>query len=253
MICLMTDFGIDDIYVGIMKGVIKNIAPEVPIIDLTHSIEPYNIMQAGFVLSQALPYFPENTIFITVIDPGVGTDRASIICRIDNKSVICPNNGILTYISQKYEITDCRTIAPNIFCKQISNTFHGRDVFAPFAAKYFVNKSIMYELEEFPQDRIVIKKEFLPVLTDDKLEGQIAHIDRFGNLITNIEPVKPISYFKYKFHEFETISKKFYDVEVGEPLVYIGSSGYYEIAVNSKNAKKYFNAKIGDRITAVLK
>jgi S-adenosyl-L-methionine hydrolase (adenosine-forming) len=250
MIGILTDFGIDDIYVGIMKGVINSIAPNASIVDITHSIEPYNLLQGSFVLNKAFAYLPDNMIIVAVIDPGVGSDREPIACLIDNKIIVCPNNGIITYLMQRFKIKESYLINPELLNQKISNTFHGRDVFAPFAAKIYNNREILSDFEKFPIDKIKIIDNFLLQKIANKLIGQIAHIDRFGNLISNIEPDFNITRMRYKFHEFESFSKTYSDVDAGSPLIYVGSFGYYEIAVNSKSAKKYFNARIGDKITA---
>ncbi len=248
MIGLLTDFGIDDIYVGIMKSVIHRIAPTANIVDITHSIEPYNLLEASFILNQAFPYLPEGIIIVAVIDPGVGSEREPLVCKIDNKYVICPNNGIITYLTQKYELNECYEINPDILNQNISNTFHGRDVFAPFSANIFNDREIINKFKPFPLEKIKRIDNFLLTKEDNKLLGQVVHIDRFGNLITNIEAGAPITNIRYKFHEFESASKTYSDVKIGSPLVYVGSFGYYEIAINSKSARKYFNAKIGDKI-----
>ena len=250
MICLLTDFGLNDVFVGIIKGVIYKIAPDSTIVDLSHSIEPFNIRQSSFLLEQSFKYFPAKTIFIVVTDPTVGSERESIVSKIDNKYVICPNNGILTNLMSNHKTQSAKIINDKYSISKKSNTFLGRDVFAPFAANLRNNFDIMNDLEDLELNKIINYPEYFPIQLDNSIIGEIVHIDRFGNLITNIESDNHIKGFKYKFFEFPNISNTFSDVVVGSPLIYIGSSGYYEIAINTQNAKKYFSAKMGDKITA---
>ena len=140
IITLTTDFGIRDTYVGIMKGVILGINPNVQVVDLTHAVPPQDIYETAFSIYAAHNYFPKGTIHVIVVDPGVGSDRRAIACQTDNASFVCPDNGVLSYLLQSTEDEEAQSInAVEIQNKayhlpEVSNTFHGRDIFAPVAA-----------------------------------------------------------------------------------------------------------------------
>jgi len=249
VISLLTDFGLDDNYVGVMRGVILNIDPKAKILDLTHNVERHNIIQAAFLLKGSFKYFPKKTIFLVVVDPGVGSRRKAVIVKTKDYVFIGPDNGVLslalsqTKIEKIIEITNKR-----YFIKPVSDTFHGRDIFSPVAG--FLSGGI--PIEEFGRKIDKLKSLNLPKvdIKDDLLGGEIIYVDRFGNLITNIEKGSFYDFVnkkKFKIHFkrgiFERINKSYTQTDTGRPLVIWGSFGNLEISVNRGSAKDYFKVK----------
>ena len=257
IITLTTDFGIRDTYVGIMKGVILGINPDVQIVDLTHAIPPQDIHEAAFTIHAAHRYFPNGTIHTIVVDPGVGTDRQAIICEIDGTFFVCPDNGVLTYLLQNISNKAERAMKavaiqnPDYFLPEVSNTFHGRDIFAPVAAHLSLGVPLtnigppMQDLVEFPI--------LTPQVSGRTITGHIVKIDRFGNGITNIsESTLSDDAASYEIRVGNTrlkqINRAYAASEVGEPLAIIGSYGLLEIAINGGNAEISLGLKWGDTV-----
>ncbi|MFQ5443458.1 MAG: S-adenosyl-l-methionine hydroxide adenosyltransferase family protein [Nitrospinales bacterium] len=184
IITLTTDFGLHDPFVGIMKGVILNIIPDVELVDITHQIDPQNVLQAALVLQTAHSYFPDETVHLVVVDPGVGSNRRSIAARIGAYTFIAPDNGVLTPI---LKADACRTFElteQKYFLETISSTFHGRDIFAP-AAAWAAKGTELSEMGRPIDDPVTLDLPD-PVFQNGILTGQIVYIDRFGNLMSNI-------------------------------------------------------------------
>jgi S-adenosylmethionine hydrolase len=254
IISLLTDFGLEDNYVGVMKAVILRINPSAQILDLTHNVKRHNIIEAAFLLKGSFKYFPEGTIFLVVVDPGVGSKRKAIIVKTKDYTFIAPDNGVLsptlkeTSVNRIIEITNKR-----YFLKPVSDTFHGRDIFSPIAA--FLSKGI--PLESFGREIREFKDLEIPEvkIKDNKLLGEIIYIDGFGNLISNIQ--RDIFYDflgnkKFRIHfkgeVFKKINRSYAEMVEGKPLVIFGSFDSLEISVNRGNAKDYFRAKEKDKI-----
>jgi S-adenosyl-L-methionine hydrolase (adenosine-forming) len=261
LIVLMTDFGINDHFVGIMKGVIFKINPNAKVFDLTHAIEPHNIKHAAFILEISEKYYPENTIFCTVVDPGVGSNREIIALKKDEKIFLAPNNGILSYIINNDDYEEYLFVNNfSHFIKSISNTFHGRDVFAPIAA----HLSNGIPIEDFSEkcsfeDIVQIEKPLCYINEKNELVGEVIYVDHFGNLMTSIHRAvwenfnqkSKIFQILINDKKIEKLSKTYSDVGINEPLAYIGSSEYLEIAIRNGNAAKYFQAISGGLIKIV--
>jgi S-adenosylmethionine hydrolase len=268
IITLTTDLGQDDAYVASMKGVILGINPDARLIDICHTIKPQNIFQAAFVLSTAYPFFPQRTIHVVVVDPGVGTKRRAIILRTPSADFIAPDNGVLSYIIQQSspgprkdnanrQQTELEAdqqavvITKTQFWRSpVSSVFHGRDIFAPVAALV----SLSFPLVDFGE--VTTSAMVLPIplphqAPNDSLIGHIIHIDNFGNLITNI-----------KSNDLPP-NKQGMTTKVGNQLIYgmsntyaegtglialIGSSGHLEIALKGGSACALVNAEIGNEI-----
>jgi len=183
IITLTTDFGTDDPFVGIMKGVILNIAPAVDLVDLTHQIEPQNLVQAAQVLAAASPYFPKKTIHLVVVDPGVGGNRRPLALNAGSQVFVGPDNGVFTSVIESktrcYELTEKK-----YFLKSVSSTFHGRDIFAPVAA-WIARGTPLTALGHKVLDPTLLNMP-QPRFFDGSLSGEIVYQDRFGNLTTNI-------------------------------------------------------------------
>lgn len=241
IITLTTDFA-TDLYVGQIKGVILSINPEIKLIDLTHKIKSFNILNAAFFIWQVCPLFPEAVIHLVVVDPGVGSKRTALIIRTEKHLYIGPNNGIFHFIEEEQKIKEVIQINPDKF-KNSSTTFQARDIFAPIASFLSLGRKI----EEFGWrvSKKVIKKLNLP-------DRCILYIDDFGNIITNIrEDFSPGERLKviYKRKKIEAIfARTFSEVKEGSYVVLKGSSGYLEIDKNKASAAKSLGAKTGDRI-----
>ena len=252
IVTLTTDFGLQDSYVGIVKGIIKTISPQVELIDLTHNIPPQNLYAASFILANGIDYFPRDTIHLIIVDPTVGSDRKIIAVVCEQGYFICPDNGLLTGVLLKYRPKQAYHLTNNQYWlnKQVSKTFHGRDIFAPVTA-HLANGISLDDLgEEIAVDDLVTLD--LPTMTkeDNTIQGIIQYIDIFGNLITNI-PAKLVKnrswYVQDKSLTIESYTT-YNDVSPSELLSLIGSHGYVEIAVNGGNAKMTLNKQYGDII-----
>ncbi len=236
IITLLSDFGGCDAYAGIMKGVILGICPDARIVDLTHDIPPQDVLAGAFQLSTALAYFPPGSIHVAVVDPGVGTDRRAIAVKTADHILIAPDNGILTLALRRTPALACYCLDRSRFkLPELSRTFHGRDVFAPIAAHLAAGRSLRQV--GAPVSHI----ETMTLATtrdreDGGLEGQVLHIDHFGNAITNIEAsqVNGLT-VEVEVHardlKLSTVSSTYGDVERNAPLALIGSHGFLELAV----------------------
>ena len=254
IITLLTDFGTDDSYVGAIKGVILSINPDAAIIDISHQIPPQDIIAGAFVLSQAAPFFPKGTVHIAVVDPGVGGKRKPTLIETDRYFFVGPDNGIFSLalqnerIRQKIHLTN-----KDYFLGHISSTFHGRDIFSPVAAYLSIGiDPALFGKKIKTLTSLDVKK---PSARNGKITGQIIHVDRFGNLITNIDEGLMKNIFKNRRFEVEVcdnIIKRFVpsytNAKQGEPIGLIGSSGLLEIAIRDKNASMELEIKRGDNI-----
>ncbi|MEM1578525.1 MAG: S-adenosyl-l-methionine hydroxide adenosyltransferase family protein [Archaeoglobaceae archaeon] len=241
IVTLLTDFG--DFYPGVMKGVILSLAPEAKIVDITHSVEPQNVLQGAFLLYNSYRYF-KNAIHVAVIDPEVGGERRAIAVKTRNHFFVSPDNGI-TYpsavedgIIKVFEVD--RRISELV--GELSETFHGRDIFAP-AAAMLIKKEFRYFREI---------KEIKPLnLFNYSLEGKILrcrviHVDRFGNLITNVpgNVVRDAKGFYLLGVKFPMV-RIYQDVNIGDPLALIGSFGTLEFSIREGNASKSLGIGFG--------
>ena len=260
IITLTTDFGTSDAYVGVMKGVILGINPNVQVVDITHAVSPQDVHEAAFLIYSAYPYFPKGTIHTVVVDPGVGSDRRAIVCQIDQAFFVCPDNGILTYLFHEMEGSgklpkSIVTIENrDYFLPEVSQTFHGRDIFAPVAAHISLGVPLG-NIGPPVQSPVCLPIPTLQ-MSDGKLTGQIIKIDRFGNLITNIS-AGDLSRFlarvvKYEIKAGSTsltrLNNAYAESEVGTPLAILGSFGRLEIAVNGGCAERRLGLKRGDTV-----
>ncbi len=255
IITLTTDFGTCDAYVGVMKGVILGINPNVQIVDITHAVPPQDLHEAAFLIHSAYRYFPEGTIHTVVVDPGVGSDRRAIVCQTGRASFVCPDNGILSYLLQEIEnggeqptrVVEIQN--KDYFLPEVSQTFHGRDIFAPVAA----HLSLGVSLADFGPSTETLVRFPIPTLhlSDDTLTGEIIKIDGFGNAITNIpENALATRVSTYEIRIGQTsltrINRDYAESEGGQLLAIIGSFGMLEIAVNGGSAAERLGLKRGD-------
>lgn len=248
IITLITDFGTKDGYVGAVKGVIKRINPEAEILDITHDIEPFDILGAAFTLNNFYRYFPQNTIHLAVVDPGVGSKRQPLLIKSEDFCFVGPDNGIFSFVLQNEKITEIISLSNDKYhLSKSSNTFHARDVFAPVAAYL----SLGVDVKEFGAPAGECFKLVIPPPQTSKkgIVGEIIHIDNFGNLMTNIDAeslkVKRIIRIEIKRAKIDRISQSYFEIPENKIGAVIGSSGFLEIAMNQRNTDKVLKANIG--------
>jgi S-adenosylmethionine hydrolase len=255
VITLLTDFGNSDYFVGAMKGVILSISPEATIVDITHEIPPQDIETGAFNLLSCYRDFPPETTHVAVVDPGVGSDRRAIIVKCAGHFFVGPDNGLFSWICEREKDWTATQITNKKFFRQpVSNTFHGRDVFAPVAAALSMGHG---------------PKEFGPVVTDivqlpslepawvneNTVEGRIIHIDRFGNCVTNFSRqilasagVAASWRMMLKDREIGAFRDFFADATSNEIFAITGSAGFIEICVRNGSAAKLLNVQRGQSV-----
>lgn len=261
IIALITDFGESDYFVGSMKGVILSINPEVEIVDITHNITPFDIFEAGFVLKASFSYFPQKTIFIIVVDPEVGSKRRILLAYYKNYYFITPDNGLLSFvINEKEEAKVISVTSSHYFLSRVSNTFHGRDIMAPVSA-WLARGINISSFGELCSDWLKLKFPEPMKIDEKSYEGEIIHIDRFGNLITNIpsfilntQVVEKRRGLKVEIggREIEKFVKNYSEGSVGEPVLVIGSADFLEIGAFLQSAEKILKVKKGDKFRLYL-
>ena len=256
IITLTTDFGTADSYVGAMKGAILSINPQCNIVDITHEIGPQDIMGGCFALSGSHIFFPEGTIHVAVVDPGVGSKRCSVIIETEKYIFVGPDNGIFSFVLNTEKIKNIIEITNKSYMlPSVSSTFHGRDVFAPAAAH--LSKGIPLACFGPAVNDPVILGISEPVMTNDgRAEGEIIHIDRFGNLVTNISNlfVKNLGKNSPLCAEINSVQisrflPNYASANEGELFYLFGSSDFIEISVRNGSACKLLNAKRGNKVT----
>ncbi|MDP5172574.1 MAG: SAM-dependent chlorinase/fluorinase [Bacteroidia bacterium] len=245
-IVLMTDFGEMDGYVGAMKGVITSIAPQAQVIDLSHHIPPQDLDTARFVLWNQHRYFPSGSIFVCVVDPGVGSERDIVAVKTDSYYFLAPDNGLLDYVlSETRPQTMLRVENPLFFrAENPSQTFHGRDIFAP-AAAHLVAGEIYTQLGPMHSYQIPASP-FVDARPEQA--GKILHIDHFGNLITNIRQSDYLPAAFAFYHTRIEIGSSYASVKEGEVLALAASHGLWEISQRNGRADAFFQAKAGDLV-----
>lgn len=257
VITLTTDFGLQDYYVSAMKAVILGIAPDVRLIDISHDIPSQDIMAGSWILRNSAMLFPPGTVHTVVVDPGVGTDRDPVALQIEDQYFVGPDNGIFSLLTEERTYKAVRLTKRKYWRENPSNTFHGRDIFAPVAA-YLSRGTPLGDLGE-PVEELATYRWTVPIADKDGLQGMVIHIDKFGNLITNlskslIEDV--IDSKNVKIYVGNTILDEivatFGSVPEGEPAAFIGSSGMLEVGINKGNAEQMLGVQKGAQISVVL-
>lgn len=241
LITLLSDFGLNDVYVGVMKGVIAQVNPLLTPVDLTHQVPPQNILAGQFNLLNAYPYFPSGTVHVAVVDPGVGGTRRPVALELPDGFLVGPDNGIFTGILSKRPVVQAVELTNSQYWRvpDPSNTFHGRDIFAAVGAHLASGVALAELGTPFDPDSLVKLPLALCITTDQGYQGQVQYIDRFGNVITNI----PGEYVQDKTWAAQvgkrTIPghRTYADSAAGEPLALVGSHGWVELAVNGGDAQ----------------
>lgn len=257
LITLLTDFGTDDAFVGIMKGVILGIHPDARVVDLTHAIPPQQIMIGALVLRSAVDAFPAGTVHVAVVDPGVGAARRPILIDTEMGILIGPDNGLLSLAATVMRRRTVRLIEnESLFRHPVSRTFHGRDIFAPVAAHLARG---VEPAECGPRiDSMVELSIPVPQRADSAINGEVLYVDRFGNLVTNIDaaaissfPAQHVS-VSISGNRVAQLVTAYATVPEGRPLAVVGSWGLLEIAVRNGRAASLFAAGPGTPVTVVM-
>ena len=251
VVTLLSDFGTQDGFVAAMKGVVLTIAPEVCVVDATHEIEPGDVEAGAFVLWRYWDLFPSGTVHVAVVDPGVGSPRKALALAAADRYVVAPDNGLVTRIVRAEPAWRCVEIAePRYMRPAPSTTFHGRDIFAPAAA----HLAIEVPLDELgpPLAKPVLLKLDLPERRDAEARGRVAHIDRFGNLISDLpgEWLDETWRLELGGCDVGPLRRTYADVSSGELVAVIGSLGTVEIAVRDGSAAQEIGAARGDGVVA---
>jgi S-adenosylmethionine hydrolase len=245
LITLTTDYGTNDHLVGTMKGVILKINPDVTIVDITHNVTPFDLLDGALTIGSAYSYFPPKTVHIVVVDPGVGTERRPLLVSAQNQYFVAPDNGVLSVIYEREENVVVRHAnVEHYYLSPVSKTFHGRDIFAPVAAwltKGWQTPSMGDEITDYK--KFAMPK---PKAADGGLKGVVLRVDAFGNLITNFRaenlPEGAAENGHFQIQVGTQVVKKLVDTfargAAGEPIAYIGSSGYIEIGINKGSAAR---------------
>ncbi len=262
-ITLLTDFGIQDEYVGVLKGVIRSINPTVTVIDVTHGIAPQNVVAAAYTLKAAFPFFPEGTIHLAIVDPGVGTRRDIVAVRCAGHLFLAPDNGLLgPTLADRAPEAGYRVENESLFRHPVCRTFNGRDVFAPVAAhlaRGLPMKALGRPLDFDQLQPLRVREPRIE--PSGTLEGEVVGVDRFGNLITNIGSAHLSSLGPGKLqillgdHTISGLADTYAQGAPGKPLAVFGSRDCLEIAVNGGSANQFLNLTYGEivRIKAVAR
>ncbi|MCX8052230.1 MAG: SAM-dependent chlorinase/fluorinase [Armatimonadetes bacterium] len=249
IITLTTDFSMSDAYVGMMKGAILSVSPDITIVDLAHNINAHDVFEAAFVLQTAYRFFPEGTVHVVVVDPGVGSVRRRLAMCCGNHYFVGPDNGVFSYVIRDSDQCSAVEIVPTNSRSGLHGvTFEGRDVFAPAAAK-LASGVPLSEIGK-PADNLVLLDIPRPRVNDVTIDGKIIYIDHFGNCVSNIEAVEIEKLggsilVSVGGQNVGPLRTSYSDVPVGEPLAIINSLDHLEIAINQGNAEIDLNVKVG--------
>jgi S-adenosylmethionine hydrolase len=258
IITLLTDFGLRDHYVASMKGVILSLNPHATLIDVTHQVTPQDIHEGGFILANAYPCFPKGTIHLAVVDPGVGGSRRPILLVTEDHFFVGPDNGLFTFVMQREKRTRILSLTnPAYFLPRVSDTFHGRDVFAPVAG--YLSRGI--KPEAFGSRlrspvRIDLRE---PSVRGNALTGEVVHVDAFGNLISNISEealrsfsgMRPVV-VRIGRRTIGRVRKSYGDGTRGEVMALVGSGGFLEISIREGNARSALRMQKGEKVKVEL-
>ena len=261
IVTLTTDFGINDHFVGTMKGVILGVEPNAQIVDISHAVQPFDVLDGALTISQAYNYFPSGTVHMVIVDPGVGTARRPIIVTSERHHFVAPDNGVLSLVYQKEQRLHARHVTAEHYNLQpVSQTFHARDIFSPVAA--YLAKGV--DPEKFGDEITDFVRFNAPKpkpVNESTLRGIVLKADRFGNLITNITPedapmlfTQPAAGFKIVVgkREVTDIKASYSEGAPGEVFGILGSMGYLEIAANRASAAQLLGVGKGIDVNIVL-
>ncbi|MCX7739217.1 MAG: SAM-dependent chlorinase/fluorinase [Hydrogenothermaceae bacterium] len=247
VVALLTDFGTKDGFVGAVKGVMLSINPNITIVDISHEIEPFDILEASLILKSTYRYFPTGTVFLSVVDPGVGTDRKAIIVKTSKYIFVSPDNGLLTLPLKEEMIESIISITNrDYFLKTDTNTFHGRDIFAPVVG--YISKG--EPLHNFGKElQHIVKIENLePKKEEDRIIGKVLKFDRFGNAVTNLESLPSKFKVRFKGFEIDTLCNNFLEGKEERPNLIKGSFGFYELFIPRGSLRETLKVQVGEQV-----
>jgi S-adenosyl-L-methionine hydrolase (adenosine-forming) len=261
IITLTTDFGLNDHFVGTMKGVILSIVPDAEIVDICHTVQAFDILDGALALAHSYRYFPPGSVHLVVVDPGVGSARRAIIASSEEYNFVAPDNGVLSLMYAREERLTVRHITSDHYFQQpLSNTFHGRDIFAPIAA--YLAKGVVHEkFGDVITDYVRFNAPKPKTIDAKTLRGVVLRADRFGNLITNFTPQDVPALFQNDVPAFKIVVGKkevaqmrqnYAEGAPGEVFAILGSMGYLEIAANRGAAAQLLGAAKGAEVLITL-
>ena len=256
VITLLTDFGTLDHYVPSIKGVLLQVAPHAGIVDITHDIPPQDVLQAAMVLRQVWPWYPPGTVHLAVVDPGVGSKRRILAGQYGGQYVVAPDNGLISVVHRELHVEAVFVVENRRYMlPRVSATFHARDIMAPVAAHLATG---------LPIDRLGPPTDHLEVLqiptpkrlSDYTIVGEVLYVDRFGNLVTNIDRGQLLPTFQNRTgvevyldgNRIGPIQNSYHEAESGQPLALIGSNDHLEIAINCGHAATALSAGRGAKV-----
>lgn len=261
IITLTTDFGTNDHFVGVMKGVILEIVPDAQIVDICHSVQAFDVLDGALTISQAYSYFPTRTVHMVIVDPGVGTARRPIIASCDKYHFVAPDNGVLSLVYAKEERIHVRHVtSEHYFLQPVSNTFHARDIFSPVAA-YLAKEVDSLKFGDEVQEYVRFSAPKPKAVDQNRMRGVVLKVDRFGNLITNFTPQDVPALFaagssRFKINvgsrEVKEMHNAYAEGAPGEVFGILGSMGFLEIAANRGAAAQLTGAGKGTDVTISL-
>lgn len=259
IVTLITDFGLKDGNVGVMKGVILGISPQVQIVDLSHGIQPQNILEAGLVLRRSAPYFSARTIHVVVVDPGVGTQRRPMAARIGEQLYVGPDNGTVTMLVEYGEVNHWQIEyyhldRQEIWLNPVSHVFHGRDIFAPVAA-HLANGVSLDALGTLISDPVLLSLP-QPMPTSNGWVGEVIHIDHFGNISTNIGErhlISPDVRIRISGVVLDGLVRTFGEKKPGDLVALFGSTGSLIVSEVNGNAASRLKIRLGSVVTVEQK
>ena len=256
IVSLVTDFGLEDVYAGVLRGVIKTLSPEAEVLDICHAVRPGDRHEGAFHLLSAVPFLPRGTIHVCVVDPGVGTDRKIVAVRAGGHTLIGPDNGVLAPVVEALGgVTEARYVTNERLQRpRRGNTFHGRDVMAPVAAHLV--RGIEFALVGETAPGLTDLPGFAPTAGPDRVAGRVLHVDRFGNVVTNIVASDlagdPGGWtITLGSASIGTWADTYGRVPPDTALAYVGSVGFVEVAVREGNAAQRFGVAGGADVAAV--
>ncbi|MDP6605577.1 MAG: SAM-dependent chlorinase/fluorinase [Dehalococcoidia bacterium] len=255
LVTLTSDFGMRDPYAAAMKGVMLDVCPDLRLVDLSHEIAAQDVLEGALFLAAALPYFPAGTVHLAVVDPGVGGDRRPVAVRAGGQVIVCPDNGLLTLFTRHHTVEEAREITNPAFMRtDLSATFHGRDLFAPAAARLACGASLA---QAGPAIDGLVTLD-VPEATRDgsAVRGEVLRIDRFGNAISNISRAlldgRTAVEVRARDVALPGLHRTYADVARGEPLALFESNGYLAIAVSEGDASAAFDIARGSTVEVTL-
>ncbi len=253
-IALLTDFGLEDPYVGQIKGVLAGLAPEALVVDISHQVRPFDVLQGAFYLAVSWRFFPRGSIFLGVVDPGVGTERRLLIVRHSGCFFLGPDNGLLALVAgSDVEALAWQLIIP-AESEVASNTFHGRDILSPVAAYLAQGANPITLGQPFNLADMIKPAWATPVTTGGKITAHVLHVDRFGNCLLNLTLARWLSDVKNNpellapLRQPLALASTYADVPEGGVGLLAGSQGYWELAVNRGSAAKTLGLAPGQEI-----